>query len=94
MIIVPPPKRSFIRPRTWETFEALFQPIISDDGTVLRERWEIPGEADPRYWWTVLDCDGRLLLAAGFRFVNRFAFVACRKAWGGERDEHPNYRYD
>ena len=47
---------------------------IWDVGTVQED-------TDYRHWWTVLDCEGRLLLAPGFRFVNRFAFVRCAKPW-------------
>jgi hypothetical protein len=90
---VRPPKRCYRRPRSWETFEKLFEPIMRADDTVLWESNEIPQDADAHYWWTVLDCDGRLLLAAGFHFVNRFAFVRCSRPWGGDWSEHPEYLY-
>lgn len=91
--LVFPPTRSFKRPRRWETFEALFDPIVRQDDTVLWEPWDVPRDADARHWWTVLDCDGRLLLCAGFHFVNRFAYVQCANAWGGEWSDHPEYLY-
>lgn len=93
-MIVMPPARSYRRSRRWETFEKLFVPIARDaDGSLLWEPWEVPSDANPRYWWTVLDCDGRLILSAGFRFVNRLNFVVCTNAWGGECAAHPEYRY-
>lgn len=87
-----PPARRYQRPRTWDMFERLFESILRDDDTVLWERRDIPADHD-RHVWTVLDCDGRLLLAPGFHIVNRFAYVICRNAWGGEAHEHPDYRY-
>jgi hypothetical protein len=42
----------------------------------------------------VLDCDGELIVVAGLRFVNRFAYIRCRNRWGGDCDHHPDYRYD
>ena len=92
-MIVMPPARLYRRPRTWDTFERLFDPIVREDDTVLRERWDLPADLDPRHVWTVLDCDGRLFLTPGFRFVNRFAYVLCCNAWGGEAHAHPDYRY-
>ncbi len=90
---VAPPKRCYRRPRRWETFEKLFEPIERDGGTVLWYPGEVGPDPDPHDWWTVLDCDGRLLLAAGFHFVNRFAFIRCARPWGGEPNDHPEYLY-
>ncbi len=92
-MFVMPPARHYRRPRAWETFERLFEPILRDDDTVLWERWDLPADHDPRHVWTVLDCDGRLFLTPGFRFVNRIAYVICRNAWGGDASSHPDYRY-
>ena len=91
--IVLPPKRDYRRPRRWETFEKLFEPIMRDEETVLWEPWEVPRDTDARHWWTVLDCDGRLLLCAGFHFVDRFGYIQCAKPWGGEWSAHPEYLY-
>lgn len=88
-----PPKRGYHRPRRWETFEKLFDPIFRADDSLLWYPGEVGFDPDPRYWWTVLDCDGRLLLAAGFHFVNRVGFIRCTRPWGGEPMEHPEYFY-
>lgn len=93
MIVMPPP-RIYRRARSLDVFEQLFDPIVRDDDTLLWERWDLPADLDHRHVWTVLDCDGRLLLSPGFRFVNRLAYVLCRNAWGGEAHQHPDYRYD
>ena len=90
---VAPPKRRYRRPRRWETFENLFEPTVRDDHTVLWYPDEIGRDADARYWWTVLDCDGRLLLCAGFHFIDRFGYIQCANPWGGEWSEHPEYLY-
>lgn len=95
MTVIMPPPHIYRRARRWETFEKLFQPIQREDNTVLWEPWEVPKDADPREWWTLLDpmTSGQLYLAAGFHFVNRLNYVRCAVAWGGERDDHPEYLY-
>jgi len=92
-LFVDPPKRTFRRPRRSETFEKLFNSLEHHDGSPIYEPWEVPKDADGRYWWTVLDCDGRLLLAAGFHFVNRIGYIKCERPWGGEWSDHPEYFY-
>lgn len=77
----------------WETFEALFSPMKAPNGTLLWESADLPRPLEPREWWTVLDSEGELLVAAGFRFVNRFAYVRCRHLWDGAASEHPCYTY-
>jgi len=86
-------KRS--RARSWDAFEDRFRPMIRPDMTVLWDASELPPrETINRHeWWTVLDCDGRLYLSAGFRFVNRFAYVRCTVPWTDD-DRMLEYRYD
>lgn len=91
--LVPPPKHGFKRPRRWQTFKKLFQPIMTANETFGRDVDDVPEGADGRFWWTIIDCDGRLLLAAGFHIVNRLGYVKCRNAWAGERSSHPEYYY-
>ena len=81
---------------SWSTFERRFQPLPAPNHDVL---WDIRGEhsanaADHRYWWTVLDCDGRLYVTPGFRFVNRFAYIRCAVPWSDDDRRQPDYRYD
>ena len=80
-------------PRSWDAFEQRFEPQPAADHDYLWEPSQVPKDADGRYWWTVLDCDGGLHLAAGFRFVNRFAYVRCANPWT-EDDAATEYRYD
>jgi len=79
---------------SWRVFERRFQPIYREDGSLLWDRCELPAPANPQEWWTVLDCDGKLYLSAGFRFVNRFAYVRCAVAWNDLDLRQPDYRYD
>jgi hypothetical protein len=88
-------RRKATRARSWSVFERRFRPINRQDGTPLWELSEVrPADvSDLRHWWTVIDCDGGLYLSAGFRFVNRLAYVRCEAPWTGA-DEVIDYRYD
>jgi hypothetical protein len=86
--------RGFRRPRRWETFERLFEPLSAPDHDLLWEIGQVPSGADYRYWWTVLDCEGRLYVSPGFRFVNRFAFIRCARPWTDDDQRQPDFRYD
>jgi hypothetical protein len=77
----------------WAEFEQKFEPLPAPDHDYLWETHPVPQDADGRFWWTVIDCDGRLYLATGFRFVNRFAYVRCANPWN-EQDAGLEYRYD
>ena len=86
--------RTIQRTGSYDTFERLFQPIPRPDGTVLWDPHELPQtHVDRRHWWTVLDCDGRLYLSAGFRYINRFAYVQCGVPWS-DTDQPRDYFYD
>lgn len=37
--------------------------------------------------WTILDVDGKLIIAAGLHKVNRFGFLVTEKEWTSELDE-------
>lgn len=76
----------------FETFEKLYKPIPLEDGSLSRDHddYDIT-DADPHHVWTVLDCEGKLILAPGFHMVNYFARVLCEKPWAaGAKD----YRFD
>lgn len=80
---------------SWRTFERRFVPLPAPGHDYLWElRGEVPAGSDPHYWWTVLDCDGKLYLSPGFHFVNRFAFVRCAVPWTEVDERQPAYRYD
>jgi hypothetical protein len=93
-VLVMPPTRRFKRARHWQTFERLFQPLPLGDGSLIRDPAMLPQDADPRYWWTVLDpMTGTLYLTAGFHRVNRLGYICCANPWGGDAHEHPEYIY-
>lgn len=75
-------------------FQELYGDIIeSANGETLRQLDDKQiHEADPHLVWTVLDCDGKLYLAHGFCFVNRFGYVLATLPW--HEDTPPrDYRY-
>lgn len=78
---------------SWDLFERRFNPITKPDGSLLWDTDEIPRPIVGRHWWTVLDCDGRLCVAAGFRFVNRLGYVQTERPWTDD-DALIDYRYD
>jgi hypothetical protein len=89
--------RSRIRTRcgSWRTFERRFVPLPAPNHDVFWElRGEVPSDAEAHYWWTVLDCEGHLILSPGFRFVNRYAFVRCAVPWTEVDEGQPEYRFD
>lgn len=88
--------RTRLRSRTgsWNTFERRFRPRLQIDGTVLVDLHCLPAGIDPYLVWTITDDDGRLYLNAGFRFVNRFAYVICDVPWTDNDTCQPPYRYD
>ena len=81
------------RARSWDVFERRFEPVTHDDGSLLWEFDDIPQPVDVQRLWTVLDCDGKLYLAAGSRYVNRIGYVLTRQPWR-KADEGIDYRYD
>lgn len=90
-IVLPP--RSPLETRSRRSFDRLFVPQQGPYCDFLWEAADIPAGSDGRFWWTLLDCEGQLLLEAGFHVVNRLGFVRCLNAWGGDADQHPLYRY-
>jgi hypothetical protein len=90
---LPHPKAT--RARSWKGFERHFSPIIRENTSIIWNLDELPGAARHflRHWWTVLDCDGKLYLSAGLRFVNRIGYVRCQTPWT-DADAHIDYRYD
>ncbi len=91
MTVCAPKQRT--RCGSWRTFERRFRPLPAPDHGVLWEAAQVPRDADYRFWWTVIDCDGRLLVSPGFRFVNRFAFIRCAQPWQDDDEGQPDYRY-
>jgi len=81
------------RAGSWKVFERRFRPVTREDGSLIFAHDEIPRPIAGRHWWTVLDCDGRLYLSAGFHVVNRIGYVRCEAPWT-DADQFRDYRYD
>jgi hypothetical protein len=74
---------------TDDEFESRFRPLphptapggASFDGTMLETYGKDVAHVQETYArapltvWTVLDCDGRLIITNGFHFVNRFGYI-------------------
>ncbi len=82
------------RTGSWDTFERRFEPLPAPNHDYLWDIGTVSQDIDERNWWTVLDCNGRLYLSPGFRFVDRYAFVRCAKPWTDIDYRQPGYRYD
>ena len=81
------------RARSWAVFERRFKPVIREDESLIWHNDEIPRPIVGRHWWTVLDCDGKLTISAGFRFVNRLGYIRTEVEWT-KADELRDWRYD
>ena len=86
------------RPRTrtgsWSTFERRFRPIDSPDQTVWWGQEQLPVAVNQHLVWTIVDCDGKLYVTPGFRFINRIDYVLCETPWTDDDMLQPDYRYD
>lgn len=78
---------------SFSSFERRYGPIANDDGSLLVEIGQLPADQPAELVWTVLDCDGSLILSPGYRFVNRFAYVVCEKPWGPSEENNTGYLY-
>lgn len=82
--------------KRFSTFEKKFRPLLRADATIL---WETYGEDLERIIrtphdriWTVVDCDGKLMIVAGYHLVNRMNYIISQKPWG-KKDRDSCYRY-
>ncbi len=83
------------RARTFALFQKRFRPVPRTDGTILWQLDEVRlrmRHSYRRYWWTLLDCDGKLCLSPGFRYINRLNYVCCEAPWT-DADQPIDYRY-
>ena len=93
-VVIPPPGKTYSRARTFNSFCATFAPKLQANGQYLIEPDDVPADADPRLWWTIVDHDpsgSAFYLEPGFRRANRLGHVVCERAWGGSPDDHPLY---
>lgn len=90
-----PPQREYVRARGWKVFLNTFGPVATKNGFIT-EAEEVPKDADPRSWWTIVDYapdSSRLYIVPGFAHANRLGFIRCLHPWGGNADDHPLYLY-
>lgn len=75
-------------------FDRRYKPLYDADGSIARN-WDDPSlkDVDVHYVWTIVDCDGKLILTPGFATVNYFARVLCRNPWGADEEFNTGYRY-
>ena len=92
--LIPKPPQQRTRCGRWPTFERRFQPINGPDGATYWRGEQLPRNIDPHFVWTILDCDGRLYVSPGFRFVIRIDYVLCSVPWSDDDVAQPDYRYD
>lgn len=80
--------------KRYETFEKLYQPIEQGGGSILLETYgndlEKVRKTKNENLWTLLDCDGKLIIASGYHFVNRLNYIVTKKPCKSEFEE---YRY-
>ena len=90
-----PPSAPIIKPRTragsWWSFKRRYKPIDTPGGGFMRDT--VPDDTDYRYVWTVVDCDGRLMLCPGYHFVNRMGYVLCEIPFSDLEESQPGYVY-
>lgn len=69
--------------KDFEEFEITFGQIKQNaDGQFLRDLSDLKiRTTEPCLVWTVLDCDGNLVLAHGLRFINRIGYVITSHPW-------------
>lgn len=80
------------RAGTYAAFERRYGPIENENGELIRD-WRDVTDADERYIWTVVDCDGKLYLVPGFATVNYFGRVLCANPWPDSEFTNTGYVY-
>ena len=71
--------------KRFSTFEKTYAPKIRKDGTILFETYgedlERVRQTHSRHIWTLLDCDGKLVIVAGYHLVNRMNYLITKNQW-------------
>ena len=67
-------------------FFDLYDALESPSGIMLWDESELPAHLDEGCVWSVLDCDGKLYLSAGFHVVNRIGYVLCAQQYNGNTE--------
>lgn len=79
---------------SFTNFEHRYDPVIREDGQLIRE-WNDPtlNGVPEDHIWTIVDCDGKLILVPGYATVNYFGRVLCRNPWGPDEEFNTGYNY-
>jgi hypothetical protein len=81
---------------TYAAFERRYGPIVTSeaDGQITRD-WDDPAlkDVDIHLIWTIVDCEGKLVLVPGYATVNYFARVLCERPWGDDEEFNTGYIY-
>jgi len=68
-------------------------PIMREEGSTAFETYgedlAFVGTQDNKHVWTLLDCDGKLVIGAGYHFVNRIGYIITIKPWEDENLSFP-----
>jgi hypothetical protein len=81
-----------MRREDFDIFVDKFNPLYNATGDsflieTYGEDYEKVKKAGHEYVWTLLDCDGKMYLTPGIRWVNRMNYIICQKPWKeGQRD--------
>ena len=86
---------------TYDTFDRRYNPLPSgadEDGTVMWDDFRrIPADhlaaVDENRFWTVLDVDGKLLVAPGKWFVDRFGYIITERPYDEQEQRNTAYVY-
>ena len=74
-----------MRAGTYDTFEKRYQPLTKEDGSILFETYgrDLTKVIDTPVdrVWTLLDCDGKLRIVAGYHIVNRMNYIITKYPW-------------
>lgn len=90
-----------IRNGSYDTFDRRYNALPSgepEDGTIMWDDFrDMPLEhaaaIDENRFWTVLDCDGKLLIAPGKWFVNRFGYIITEHPYDEQETRNTAYVY-
>jgi hypothetical protein len=71
--------------KRFSTFEKSYSPEIRKDGSILFETYgkDLDGvrKTHSQHIWTLLDCNGRLVIVAGYHLVNRMNYLITKNHW-------------
>jgi len=76
--------------KSYASFEKKYKPEIKEDGSILFETYgyDLEQVIDTKYnhIWTLLDCDGKLVITAGYHIVNRMNYIITTKPWNSNKE--------